>query len=328
MTVRIPPMTRRRWFDFLLRAWGKALLLSALLLLGILSLIFPDEGISAFSATAFGSGLAACALVLALLLYRRLPYRSQAFFLTITEQGILMEIPASGIKQYRPWASFRGMQRQKSGLLLMFAQFALLVPQRDLRPGQVDALEATIRRCERCHGAPMPPPHSDAPAHPYSARPEQQREWARCLCPPRRLTACALLLCSFGAGVYADKLPLTLIAGLLLLWECGRFLMPTRRIRERTAQTRRFSVCAGHLRTTLEDGTWALAPTTMFTRARRLPHGILYNGQSGVAFMADEPLPGLPDVRGTLHPLRRGLIAALLLLSAAALLYGGGRLFL
>ncbi|MGN0835884.1 MAG: hypothetical protein ACI4OS_00430 [Akkermansia sp.] len=218
------------------------------------------------------------------------------------------------------------MQRQRSGLLLMFRRFSLLVPQRELRPGQTDALEAAIRRCESCHGAPMPPPHSDAPVLPYSARPEQQREWALCLYPMRRLRACALLLCSFGAGILADKIFLPLFVGLLLLWECGRWLIPSRRNRERAAQTRRFSVCGGHLRTTLEDGTWALAPTTMFTRARRLPHGILYNGQSGVVFMADEPLPGLPDVQGELHPLRRGVAAALLLPGAAALLYGGGLL--
>ncbi|MGN0835885.1 MAG: hypothetical protein ACI4OS_00435 [Akkermansia sp.] len=38
-------MTRRLWFDYLLRAWRKGLLLCGLLLLGILCLLFPGEGI-------------------------------------------------------------------------------------------------------------------------------------------------------------------------------------------------------------------------------------------------------------------------------------------
>lgn len=268
-------------------------------------------------------------------------------FVTLTEAGIMVELPFIGEKQYQPWQRISSVRRVKNVLILQRVHgLADLLPLDNLSPARAEEME---NYCREHIGKTVPPEAQIRPSGEYLSATPYKRKDSTAI---RREVADALMrhvsplssylviiavpifiaasiqMLSIGIqdGMIRD-LGLAVFTIACLFLSLRYYLHPGARmkkwIQSPEACELETHVTRGHVLLCI-GSYWALVPSARVDRCMKMRHSYVYEvSQAGVfAISRDEQPPGALPQPQPVRSLRRMLLHCIVLLVLPALLLG------
>ncbi len=329
---------------FFLRHFGWALL-PAPLIVGAACCFFDASSASHF-ALLCGAALVG-ALVVAWKTLRRweqldwFTTRPRELFLTMVEEGLILESPEKGFTHYLPW---QGLSYRRQGVVLILSYRGVPRALISFNGMARERQEEILRRLQHFTGIPsapqaavatlpMPEPLGTAASADYSCTEQQRREALQFRLRPRRLLfALCLLIMTYVSALASlllfegEELPVAILFALFALVIGYRLLWPF---------WRRLRLVPSALRCTFTPteyyeqgayGAWSRLRLPEEGSLVRLPHSWLLSNKKKLAVVLLDasgeelppPLSRYPQQKAPRNHLRACLVALGLLLGAAA----------